>query len=334
MTLNALVTGGGGFVGRHVCKKLHNEGYNITCIDNLSAEGSLHPFFWPKHLKCVNIDDCDPVVVSDSFSFFKRDIKEYFQSFQEKRFDLVVHLAAIVGGRMTIENAPLAVGEDLAIDALFFVWLTKACPEKIVYFSSSAAYPINNQTEEHHLLLKEDMIDFDSGNLGMADMTYGWTKLTGEYLAKLAYEKYNMNIVCFRPFSGYGEDQHATYPFPAILKRVLNKESPIKIWSDTVRDFIYIDDCVDAMLLALKNEQAMKCMSFNLGSSIATSFSELAKKMCEIHGHEANIEIMNNMPKGVKYRVCDNSLTKNVLNFVPKVSLQQGIEKCIKFQNK
>ena len=68
------------------------------------------------------------------------------------------------------------------------------------------------------MLLTEDMISFDL-ELGMPDMSYGWAKLTCEYLARLAYEKHGLKSVCYRPFSGYGEDQDDTYPFPSICKR-------------------------------------------------------------------------------------------------------------------
>jgi len=69
------------------------------------------------------------------------------------------------------------------------------------------------------VLLKEDMISFE-GDIGMPDMTYGWAKLTNEYLAQLAYQKHGLKSVCYRPFSGYGEDQDDAYPFPSICRRV------------------------------------------------------------------------------------------------------------------
>ena len=69
------------------------------------------------------------------------------------------------------------------------------------------------------------MIDFDD-DIGMPDMSYGWAKLTCEYLARLAYERHGLKSVSYRPFSGYGEDQDDTYPFPSICKRAIaNKGS-------------------------------------------------------------------------------------------------------------
>ena len=70
------------------------------------------------------------------------------------------------------------------------------------------------------------MIDLNQ-DIGIPDMSYGWAKITHEYLAKLAFEKYGINSVIYRPFSGYGEDQDDTYPFPSICKRILKIEAKI-----------------------------------------------------------------------------------------------------------
>ena len=98
-------------------------------------------------------------------------------------------------------------------------------------FSSSASYPISLQTKNSYRPLKEEDINLYK-SIKLPDLTYGWAKLTCEYLAKIAFEKYNLKSVCYRPFSGYGEDQDLSYPFPSICKRVIeNKNSKIiNVW--------------------------------------------------------------------------------------------------------
>ena len=125
---------------------------------------------------------------------------------------------------MTIEGDPLKVATDLAIDAMLFNWVVKEklIPRKLLYFSSSAAYPIKEQTSSNNRLLSENMIDLNK-KIELPDMTYGWAKLTGEYLAQFAAEKYGLNVVIYRPFSGYGEDQDFTYPFPSVIRRAARK---------------------------------------------------------------------------------------------------------------
>lgn len=97
-------------------------------------------------------------------------------------FGDIYHYAAIVGGRAKIDGDPMMVALDLSIDAEFFYYITRHKPDRVLYPSSSAAYPINLQTETGAIALAEHNIDFN--NMGQPDMTYGWSKLTGEYLAK------------------------------------------------------------------------------------------------------------------------------------------------------
>lgn len=306
----ALITGGCGFVGRHFLQKLLDDGWYCVCIDNLESSGSYRPKNHPNlDLDLLNVRD-----------FFKMDVSR-------QKYHLIIHLAAIIGGRLSIDNSPLDVAEDLAIDADFFKWIVNLPekPDKVVYFSSSAAYPISYQQNDNNKKnLSENMIDFSKNNLGLPDMTYGMSKLVGEYLARIAHEKYNINIVCYRPFSGYGPDQDDKYPFIAIMKRVLKNKNPIQIWSDSVRDFVYIDDIVDCVFQTL--DSVNDGSAINIGSGIATSFSELVKTMLDATGTHADIEIVPKKPAGVHYRVAD--ITRlDKLDFKPKTSLIQGIRK-------
>lgn len=281
-----LITGGCGFVGRHfVSYLLEKGGYDITVIDNLVAKGS----------RITDDIRRTKLIIKDCRNVFNTDSTQY---------DIVFHLAATVEGRESIENEMFRVGENIDIDMKFFDWCKRTNPLKVVYFSSSAAYSIHFQTNEIKQKLSEDLLDFESGIIGVPDMTYGWAKLTGEFLSSLCRKKYNMDVVCFRPFSGYGKDQDLTYPFPSILKRVLDKEDPIIIWSDSVRDFVHIDDIV---LFTMNNMYNADKLVFNIGTSIPTSFKELATKMCEITGYipQKGIEVLEDKPKGVYYRVAE-----------------------------
>ena len=319
--MNVLVTGGAGFVGRHVVKKLCDIGYDVTVVDNLISDSAQHPSKWMKHL-----------VPEKSFDFIHNDATAFFETCKEQ-YDIVVHLAAIVGGRLTIEHAPLQVAEDLSLDAKMYNWAVKARPQKIVFFSSSAAYPTKFQTRECNRPLFEKDIDFNSDVIGKPDLSYGWAKLTGEYLAKLAYERNGLNTVCFRPFSGYGEDQHVSYPFPSILQRVAayDGKTPIDVWStgEQVRDFIYIDDCVDGMLHMI--DQITDGSAVNLGTGRPINFRELIKMMAKIlHGvDDVPINPLIDKPEGVFYRLSDPTRMLSY-GFDPKLSLEEGIERCAK----
>ena len=308
--MRVLVTGGAGFVGRHFCNALTARGDSVTCVDSLVSESAQHPETW----------------ADSSIVFVKDDCRNFFTN-DSSQWDLVIHLAAVVGGRANMEKFPIAVAEDLAIDASFFVWITKNKQNigHVIYFSSSAAYPIEfQQNNEHKCRLKEPMIDFET--LGMPDLTYGWAKLTGEYLARVTAEKYGVKIACYRPFSGYGEDQDEVYPFIGILKRVLKKENPVQIWSDSVRDFVHIDDIVKGVLETYP--KITDGRGINLGSGKSTSFSDLVETMCRVAGHEATIQVLDDQPKGVFWRVADTTVAES-LGFKPSTTLEEGILKAI-----
>ena len=312
MTKPILVSGGCGFVGRHLTNRLLKNGSEVTIVDDLST--GINPERWVSSQ------------FSNKYTFYNMDFRDFLKKYgNEKKFSDVYHLAAIVGGRIKIEKDPIAVALDLSLDAEFFNWVTKSKPERVLYASSSAAYPINLQQEKKHVELNEENISFD-GNLGTPDMTYGWAKLTGEYLSRLTSKYYDINIACIRPFSGYGEDQDESYPIPAITQRAVNHENPLVIWGDGKqgRDFVHIDDCIDAMLLAI--EKISDGSGINISSGTLTTFLEIAQMLAEIAQYDPDIKSLVNMPQGVFARYGSNTLAKRILNWSPKVQLKDGLK--------
>ena len=289
--MKILITGDAGFVGGYFHKALN--GHDITGVDIKNG--------------------------IDARKFFATD---------ETYFDLVVHLAAIVGGRATIEGEPLSVAVDLAIDSELFQWALRTRPGRIIYYSSSAAYPIKLQDygSTHHLTES----DIDLNNIQSPDYTYGWAKLTGEMLASYA-EREGLRVHIFRPFSGYGEDQSLDYPFPSFIKRGVEKANPFKIWGsgNQVRDFIHMEDVVAATLEAVQQDIQGPV---NLGLGRVTSFNELATLVANECGYSPEFERILGAPEGVQYRVCDP--TKMLSFYTPKISLEEGIARAVRAQEK
>jgi GDP-L-fucose synthase len=318
-----LITGAAGFVGRHFVRRFLEAGDEVHAVDStVSDTGGIHPDSgWPLF---------DPRG-NKNFHFYAEDCRDWFKKHLDTDFDYAFHLAAMVGGRMMIENNPLAVAQDLSIDAEYWAWAVKTQPGKTVCFSSSAAYPIKFQRVEGYRLLSEDMIEI-GGDTGMPDMSYGWAKLTHEYLAKLAFEKHGLKSVTYRPFSGYGEDQDDNYPFPSICKRALahRGEALLTVWGtgDQMRDFIHIEDCVDGVLATM--DRIENGDALNLSTGIFTSFKEFARVAAGICGYKPEIRGTSNRPEGVFARGGETA-KQAAHGFKYKISFRDGIEKAIRF---
>lgn len=293
----ALVTGHLGFVGRHVWKALGEAGWTLQGID-LRDTGT-------------------GALALDARAFFLAD--------RQAHYDLVVHCAAVVGGREVIDGAPLALASNLELDAGLFQWALRTRPGRIVYFSSSAAYPtwtqIGASPDGPPAKLKEEYIDATLADAGMPDQLYGWTKLTGENLAHRARQE-GLNVTVVRPFSGYGPDQDETYPFRAFVERARRREDPFEVWGSgqQVRDFIHIGDIVKATLYMAENGIDGPV---NLGTGRAVSMLHLARMVCRAAGYSPQIETLEGRPSGVAYRVADTTRLHEF--YTPNTELEQGI---------
>jgi len=156
--VRALVTGSAGFVGRHFVAELLSRGYGLVTLDTAEADGQDCRYFFDSHVQG------DP------------------------KFDLVVHCAAVIGGRMGIENNAAAVlTENLSLDSSAFRWALRARPRHFVYFSSSAVYGTDLQAAIWKRKLAESDMGREGG--GDPDATYGFAKFAGEETALLGVRR-------------------------------------------------------------------------------------------------------------------------------------------------
>ena len=332
-----LVSGGCGFVGRNLVKRLLSVTNDILLvIDDLST--GTHPSTWLTNPQSEKINDLE-VFENGRMLFLHGDFRKFIffltenPGYLKEQYDLdiekfndVYHFAAIVGGRAKIDGDPMMVALDLSIDAEFFYWVCRHKPDRVLYPSSSAAYPVDLQTDTDSVALKESDISFD-GALGQPDMTYGWSKLTGEYLAQIAAKYYGVSVASVRPFSGYGEDQDLTYPIPAIAARAAAKEDPFEVWGSGKqgRDFVHIDDCIDCILMAMDN--ITDGTAINIGSGKLTSFLEIIDLFCKYAGYQPTIKPLLDKPVGVHARYADMNFVKNKFGWEPKISVEEGMKR-------
>lgn len=342
-----LLSGGCGFVGRNMAKHLlQHTPDRVIIVDDCSVGMPVADWPWPHE----NFLGTEPNRIqgqaefwgkNDQLIFWKGDFRIFLRHLLNddnwivnelqladfERFSDVYHFAAIVGGRAKIDGDPMMVALDLSIDAEFFYWAVRHMPDRVLFPSSSAAYPVNLQQEGDYVALKETDIDFQGGNLGQPDMTYGWSKLTGEYLARIAASHYGLHVACVRPFSGYGEDQNLSYPIPAIALRAAKREDPFEVWGTGKqgRDFVHIDDCVDAILFALNNIKDGSAM--NIGSGKITSFLEIIDVFTDFAGYKPPIKQLLDKPVGVHARHANMDYVFQNLGWKPSISLEEGMRR-------
>lgn len=317
--MRILITGGCGFVGRRFVRRLSTE-HEVIVVDDMSSGVALENWFFP--------------ITNKNCKWHYQDVRDFLRGHKCSTFDLVIHCAATVGGRRLIDGEPLQVATNLSIDSELFYWAThernyfglwdtpRKMP-KLIYFSSSAIYPAELQTRAKHCKLAETLVDLRQPKFSLPEATYGFSKFCGEYLARCAAERHGLDVAVYRPFGGYGEDQSKDYPFPSIIQRILNNENPVVVWGsgDQQRDFIYIEDVVDAVLATYQKLGAADPL--NLGTGLGYSFLTLA----ELAANELkyNGEITNDATKaeGVFYRVADTAKLSQW--YTPTTTLIDGI---------
>jgi UDP-glucose 4-epimerase len=287
----ALVTGSAGFLGRHLCAALEDQGYLTMRVDKSRTAA---------------------------------DARKYFQaSPRTDYFDVVLHCAAVGADRASIDSSPLSLAVNFELDAGLFRWAERARPGRVVYFSSSAAYPtVLQQRDSGHRLSERDI---NLRHPQAPDGIYGWAKLTGERLAALARDA-GVPVSVVRPFSGYGEDQGERFPFRALAARARRCEDPFTVWGSgaQVRDFIHVDDIVAAVMRMVSEGIDGPV---NLGTGRGISMLDLAAEICAAAGHHPRLDVTGRH-EGVSYRVADPALLQMICP--PKVTLEEGVARMMK----
>ena len=299
----ALVTGCAGFIGSHLVDKLLELGYEVIGIDCFTD-------YYPGELKGKNVSNA---LNHKNFKFVKEDILE-MEEFPE--VDYVFHLAAQAGVRASWgKSFEIYSRNNIEATQRLLEFYKNRELKKFVYASSSSVYG------DAELPMKEDSI--------LKPVSpYGVTKLAGENLCYLYWKNYNVPTVSLRYFTVYGPRQRPDMAIHKFVKAILNDEE-ITVYGDgkQTRDFTYVDDAVEATILAA--EDTIMGEVFNVGGGSRISVNELIEQIEIIVKHETKLKYGEKQRGDVGDTLADTSKAGKLLGWKPMTNIDKGLEKYI-----
>lgn len=305
--MRVLVTGGAGFIGSHLCERLLKEGYRVVCLDNFD------PYYAPS-LKRRNIM---PLLDKKGFNLVEGDIRnqELAQQVVKQNIEFIFHCAAQPGVRASIKD-PLKTHE---VNTTSLLNILRAClnssVKKIINTSSSSVYG------------EVQYLPFDESHPTMPISPYAVSKLMAEHYCRVFCEVYGLKIVSLRLFTVYGSRMRPDLAISIFTNRALRNET-IEIFGsgDKTRDFTYIDDVVNASMLALeKGDNGV----YNIGSGNRVSIRELANMIIGISGSSSKIVYTLSQEGDAEHTWANIEEAKRELGYNPQVGLSQGLQRYI-----
>ena len=327
-----LVTGGASFIGSHLVDKLLSLGSEVIVADDFSS-GKLSSLEYP--IK----ENSSSIWISESLSVYQGDLKEKsFTKSMMKDMDTIFHLAALHGGRGYIHTHPAECCTNMILDQLVFEEAQRVEVDRICFASSACVYPscLQAETGSSYLLKEEDADPFIKDK-AFADLEYGWAKLMGEMALKAYHREHGMKTSSVRIFTAYGPRENETHAIIALIAKAFIRMDPFVIWGtgEQDRNFTYVQDIVDAMILAA--EKIEDGSPVNAGRDDRITLNQAAELVFDILGWTPKrIEHDLSKPQGVASRAADLTRAKRLLGWKPKVSYKEGFKRTIEwyFANK
>ncbi|HXX59232.1 MAG TPA: NAD-dependent epimerase/dehydratase family protein [Dehalococcoidales bacterium] len=318
MNMKIAVTGGAGFIGSNLVRRLLDNGHDVVIIDDFSRGTILN-------LKDLQIQT----------EVRRLDLRNFSAAVQGLRgAETVYHLAARVGGISYLHGSEQreleALQSNLAIDANVFRACIQLGVPRLVYGSSVAVYPVEMQNRDG-VVLDESALTRHNPEGG-----YGWAKLLGEM--QLSWIG-GMKIGIARLFNIYGENSEAgasAHVVTSLIRKAVRYPAEgYTVWGDSTktRDFLYVGDCVSA-LVKLQESLEQRPLIVNVGSDESVSIKVLAEKIAAISGKPIKIIYDQSRPSGPRSRTCNNQYARELLDWTPQVSFDEGLQQTYRWAEK
>lgn len=354
--MKVLISGGAGFIGSNMALKLMDRGYEVVLLDNLSRQ--IHGEN-PEESYTYNLvkDKCE-LIVGDvtKFEDWRRALKGV---------DIVVHLAAETGTGQSMYEINKYIDVNIGGTAKLMEVITNERNQikKVVVAASRAVYGEGKfQCKEHGIVYPESRKDEDMSqgdfdvkcpicnqNVEMLPTdeesklhptsVYGHTKQSQEELCMIVGKSINLPVVAFRFQNVYGPGQSLKNPYTGILSifstRIKNGND-LNIFEDGLetRDFVYIEDITDSIILGIENDNA-NFQSFNVGSGEKIEVLTVANTLKEKYESNVNINVSGNYRLGdIRHNLGDLTKIRTLLGYEPKVKFTEGISNFVDWVEK
>ncbi|MEL7061203.1 MAG: NAD-dependent epimerase/dehydratase family protein [Acidobacteriota bacterium] len=309
MSEHVLVTGGAGFIGSHLTRRLLDRGDRVTVLDNFND-------YYDPARKRHNVE----LLRSEGFALVEGDLRQaetMDRLFADGRFDAVVHLAARAGVRPSLAQ-PILYEEVNCIGTLNLLESARRHgPDRFTFGSSSSVYGINTKVP----FAEDDPISAPIS-------PYATTKRSGELLCFNYHHLYGFRTSCLRFFTVYGPRQR---PEMAIAKftDLLARGERIQVYGqgDSRRDYTYIDDIVDGVVAA--HDLAPGFEIFNLGGAQTTRLEDLVRWIAAELAVDPSIEYLPDQPGDVPVTYADVSKAHRLLGYAPRVPIREGLRRFV-----
>lgn len=310
MSAHVLITGGAGFIGSHLTRRLLERGERVTVLD------SFHDFYDPA-IKRANVA---PFLADPAYRLIEADIRDagaVDSLFAGSGFTAVVHLAARAGVRPSLAE-PIVYEDVNCIGTLRLLEAARRHgPETFVFGSSSSVYGINEKVP----FAEDDPVDLPIS-------PYATTKRAGELLCFNYHHLYGLRTACLRFFTVYGPGQRpemAIHKFTDLLAR--DRAVPLFGDGSSRRDYTYIDDIVDGVVAALDLAPGFEIV--NLGGAETTALIDLVHWIAAELGVEPRIDHLPPQPGDVPITYADVEKAGRLLGYSPKVPIREGLRRFV-----
>jgi len=310
---NVLVAGGTGFVGVNLINKLLSLGVNVR----------------------ATIHRKDPVIRDERIEYIRCDLtkREDCQKVVED-MDYVFMCAANTSGAAVMEKTPLVhVTPNVLMNTLILEAAYEAKIQKFLWFSSNSVYPVTDYPVKEEEMMKGDLFE--------KYFCVGWMKRFTEILCEMYATKIKnpMKIVVVRPANIYGPyddfEWETSHVIPALIRKTVERHKLIEVWGDgnDVKDFIYIEDLIEGVLLAMEKIETFNPV--NIATGKPCTVKEVLNAILTVDSYQdAKIVFNSSKPTMIPKRLIDTSKAKNILGFEAKTPLIDGIKRTVEWYRK